>query len=91
MKQKQVAGRFNALGIRAEALNGSTAYRRRQDVLDAFRRGCVRVLVNVSLFDEGFDVPAVDCVIVARATESFYRLYADDRQRVEASRCGYHY
>lgn len=61
---------FRASGIRAEALSGKTEQGARDAVLDEFEGGDLPVLVNVDLFDEGFDVPGVEAVILARKTES---------------------
>ena len=46
----------------------------RAPVLDRFKRGEVKVLVNCSLFTEGFDVPQIALVAIARPvlSRSFY-------------------
>ena len=67
---EEMAGAFRAAGIRAVALSGKTDQGERDRELDAFENGDLTVLVNVDLFDEGFDVPAVSCVILARVTMS---------------------
>ncbi|MEM7203488.1 MAG: DEAD/DEAH box helicase [Planctomycetota bacterium] len=58
----------------AVALDGTTAFDRRAPVLDRFRRGEVKVLVNCALFTEGFDVPSIALVAIARPvlSRSFY-------------------
>lgn len=66
----EMADEFNARGIPAAALSGETEQGERDQKLDEFEDGRLRVLVNVDLFDEGFDVPGVDAVILARPTES---------------------
>lgn len=66
----EMAGAFNEAGIPAAALSGETDQAVRDRTLDDFEAGRLAVLVNVDLFDEGFDVPAVDAVILARPTES---------------------
>lgn len=66
----EIADAFNADGIPAAALSGETDGAERDHKLDEFESGVLRVLVNVDLFDEGFDVPGVDAVILARPTES---------------------
>jgi hypothetical protein len=42
----------------------------REKFIDEFKSGKLLVLINVDLFDEGFDVPACDVVIMARPTAS---------------------
>ena len=66
----EMAAAFNLSGVRTLALSGKTEAGERDAALDRFEGGGVDVLVNVDLFDEGFDVPAVEAVILARATES---------------------
>lgn len=52
------------------ALDGGSDSRTRADVLAAYQRGDVRVLINCALFTEGFDAPATSCVAIARPTKS---------------------
>jgi type I site-specific restriction endonuclease len=58
----------------AAALDGATAFDRRAPVLQRFRRGELQVLVNCALFTEGFDVPEIALVAIARPvlSRSFY-------------------
>lgn len=58
----------------AAALDGSSSYELRAPVLDRFRNGEIQVLVNCSLFTEGFDVPQIALVAIARPvlSRSFY-------------------
>jgi len=71
---RDVATAFNAAGIRAEAVSAQTPDRVRGEYLQRFRAGEIRQLVNVDLFGEGMDVPAVEVVSMGRPTES-YGLY----------------
>jgi len=66
----EVANDFKASGVTAAALSGETDPDVRDRTLDAFEEGAVTVLINVDLFDEGFDVPEVEAVLLARKTES---------------------
>jgi superfamily II DNA or RNA helicase len=66
----EIAGAFMESGVPAAALSGETEGGERDARIDDFEDGRLLVLVNVDLFDEGFDVPAVECVIHARPTES---------------------
>ncbi len=70
---KEIAAEFNARGIRAVELNGKTDARTREAELLRFESGDLQVLVNCALFDEGFDVPAATCAILAAPTESLAR------------------
>jgi len=67
---EDMAAAFRLDGVKAVALSGKTDSGVRDRELDLFERCETQVLVNVDLFDEGFDVPAVVCVILARITAS---------------------
>lgn len=67
---EEMAETFKGAGYSSHALSGATDQVERDRTLQAFERGEIQVLVNVDLFDEGFDVPAVECVILARPTQS---------------------
>lgn len=54
----------------ARAVSGATAPSDRAALVEAFRRGDFRVLVNCALFTEGFDCPEVEVVAIARPTKS---------------------
>jgi superfamily II DNA or RNA helicase len=58
----------------AAALDGSSSYELRAPTLNRFRKGEIKVLVNCSLFTEGFDVPQIALVAIARPvlSRSFY-------------------
>ncbi len=67
---EEMAIAFRDKGVRAVALSGETDQGERDRQLDSFENGDLEVLINVDLFDEGFDVPAVECVMLARVTMS---------------------
>lgn len=67
---QEIADEFNAQGVPAAALSGETDAAVRDRALDDFEAATLRVLINVDLFDEGFDVAGVDAVIMARPTQS---------------------
>ena len=67
---EEISRDFNAHDIRAVSLNGKSLPAFREQSLDNFRDNKLQVLVNVDLFDEGFDVPSCDVCIMARPTAS---------------------
>lgn len=71
----ELAARFNAAGVPAEVVSAKTPEKIRQEILRRFRRRQILQLVNVDLFGEGFDLPAIEVVSMARATQS-YALFA---------------
>jgi hypothetical protein len=66
-----VANEYNRAGVPAAMVSHKTPDDERQAVIERFRRRELLQLVNVDLFGEGFDLPAVEVVTMARPTESF--------------------
>ena len=65
-----LAAVFNDAGIPAAVILGDTNREERDRAIDGFRDGSIRVLVNVIVATEGFDLPDASCVIIARPTMS---------------------
>jgi superfamily II DNA or RNA helicase len=65
-----MAEAFQAAGIAAEALDGTTPIDERRDILRRLHSGETMVLCNCAVLTEGFDCPSVDCIVVARPTKS---------------------
>ena len=61
---------FNAAGVPAAIVLGDTDPRSRREAIDNFRDRKIRVLVNVAVATEGFDLPDASCIIIARPTLS---------------------
>ena len=61
---------FRDAGIAAEVILGDTARGERASAIDAFRGGDLKVLVNVVVATEGFDLPDASCVVITRPTKS---------------------
>ena len=75
-----VADKFKSAGISAAHVDGDTDKNVRRKIVDAFRAGKIKVLCNAELFGEGFDVPNVSAVILARPTMSL-TLYIQQAMR----------
>lgn len=69
-----IATKFRAAGVMAEAISAETPDNIRNELVNRFRAGEITQLVNVDLFGEGFDLPAIEVCSMARPTES-YGLY----------------
>lgn len=67
---EEMEKKFLARGISAKSLDGTTPDSERLESLIRFRERDIKVLINVDLFDEGLDVPGIECVIMARPTKS---------------------
>jgi superfamily II DNA or RNA helicase len=70
----ELARAYVTAGVPAEVVTAETPDLLRASVLRRFRNREVLQLVNVDLFGEGFDLPAIEVVSMARPTQS-YALY----------------
>jgi len=70
----EIAAQYNAAGVAAEMICAKTNSRLRLEILRRFKNRKILQLVNVDLFGEGFDLPAIEVVSMARPTQS-YNLY----------------
>ena len=66
-----IAKQFNDAGIPAAVVSAETPDLERVETIRRFRRRELLQLVNVDLFGEGFDLPAIEVVSMARPTQSF--------------------
>ena len=69
-----IAAKFNTAGVPAEIVHAGTPDRDRINAIKRFKTRQILQLVNVDLFGEGFDLPAVEVISFARPTAS-YGLY----------------
>lgn len=67
---RQIAACYSAHGMEAVAIDSRTPAPERKELVENFRRGRIKVLVNVDIFSEGFDCPDVEFVQLARPTLS---------------------
>lgn len=67
---ERIEAEFLKQGIPAKLLTGTTKNLERRNAVQDYRDGKILVLINVDLFDEGFDVPGTYAVIMARPTKS---------------------
>lgn len=70
---EKLEAQFIASGISAKSLNGNTDDEVRISSIRKFARRELMVLINVALFDEGFDLPAIEVVQDAYPTNSYGR------------------
>lgn len=67
---QRMAQQFRDAGIPAEHIDGNTPPDQRADVIARFRSGETKILCNVDLISEGFDVPDCGASILLRPTKS---------------------
>ena len=77
---QHTADMFRLAGIPALHIDGDTKKIVRKAAIDDFKAGKIKILCNVDLISEGFDVPAMEAVILARPTQSL-TLYIQQAMR----------
>ena len=67
---RTLAALLTSRGVKARAVSGNTDPAVRRRVVEEFRAGEVKALVNYAVFREGFDAPKTRAIIVARPVYS---------------------
>lgn len=67
---KKMEQLFNEYGYQAKHFDGDTPKKEREQIIENFRNNKIKILLNVDLLGEGFDVPDCECVILLRPTQS---------------------
>ena len=65
-----IAALLSTRGVPSRAVSGTTEASTRRRIVEDFRRGDLKVLVNYGVFREGFDAPRTRVIIVARPVYS---------------------
>jgi superfamily II DNA or RNA helicase len=65
-----LAEQFRSHGVAAEHVDAHTPQGERDELFDRFRSGEAQVLTNCFLASYGFDLPELDCIVLARPTKS---------------------
>jgi DNA repair protein RadD len=64
-----VMNEFVASGVRAEHVDGSTPIAEREAILSRLASGETDLVTNCMVLTEGFDLPAIGCIVLARPTK----------------------
>ena len=67
---RDTADAFNAVGIKAEVIDGTMDDSQRTGIVERVRTGVTKILTSCELIGEGFDAPAVGAGILLRPTAS---------------------
>lgn len=67
----KITAAYNAAGVPAALVTGNTPDAERVQSVTKLRSGALLQLVNVDIFGEGFDLPAIEVVSMARPTQSY--------------------
>ena len=70
---QRIVDQFNYAGVRSEHVDCHTPKADRDAILSRLRSGETTLVSNVDILTEGFDYPALQCVILARPTKSYPR------------------
>ena len=74
------ADQFNKNGIPAAHMDAKTPKKQREQLIDDFKNDRLKVICNVDLISEGFDVPDCSAVFLCRPTQSLV-LYIQQSMR----------
>lgn len=66
----EICHELNKHGITNHLVTGQTPKKTREAMLEEFRLGKVRALVNVGVLTTGVDLPLIDCIVLLRPTAS---------------------
>ncbi len=69
-----MAESFNKAGIKAIALDATTHSNVRRSARNDLKSGKINFIFTVDLFNEGVDIPSVNCLLLLRPTESHVEL-----------------
>lgn len=64
---------FDAQGVNAACVTGSTPTLERKAIMDAYRSGDIQVLTNCDVATEGFDAPDTSCILLLKPTQSWVK------------------
>jgi superfamily II DNA or RNA helicase len=67
---KSITERYQSAGFEAAHIDSDTPQKERNEIINKFRSGEIRILSNVGIISEGFDVPDCEVVQLARPTKS---------------------
>ncbi|EMX2887472.1 DEAD/DEAH box helicase [Listeria monocytogenes] len=79
-QSQKMAMSFASVDITSAHIDGKTPKNIRDDIIKRFREGEIKVLCNLDLIGEGFDVPDCSTVIMLRPTQSL-SLYIQQSMR----------
>jgi superfamily II DNA or RNA helicase len=68
---KAIVNEFLRYGVTAEHLDARSDDEKRAETIARFRSGETKILSNVGLYTEGTDIPEIECICLARPTNSF--------------------
>ena len=65
-----IAEMFQRAGHAARSIDGSMSSTERAEIIKSFKLGAIKILTSCDIVSEGFDLPAIECAIMLRPTQS---------------------
>ncbi len=87
LHSQKLAAAFRRRGIKAVHLDGETPSVDRETMLDDLRDGRIEMICNYDVLSEGWDLPDLGCVVLARPFRSltrYLRRYSPNNSAVSA-------
>lgn len=66
----ELATTLNEYGIKSTGIDGKTPIDERRRILERYAAREFQCVVNMGVLTEGFDLPSIDCIVMARPTKS---------------------
>ncbi len=67
---KAIATAFNNAGVRAASVDGTMPTKQREIIYSQLQSGQIKVVASCEALGEGFDIPAISCVLLCRPSKS---------------------
>lgn len=75
LEAQDLAQRLKESGISVASVSALTPKKEREEIIEKFRSGEIKVVTNVGVLTTGFDFPELDCIVLARPTQSVALYY----------------
>ena len=72
---EKIAKYLFSLGAAAQHLHSKMENFERDEVIQSFKNGKIKILINVGVLTTGFDFPELDCIVLAKPTLSISLYY----------------
>ncbi len=67
---KAIATAFNEAGVKAASVDGTMPTKQREIIYSQLQSGQIKVVASCEALGEGFDIPAISCVLLCRPSKS---------------------
>jgi len=74
-ESKQVIYQLQSMGVSCVEISAESKKKEREQIIEDFKSGKIKCVVNVGVLTTGFDFPELDCIVLARPTKSVSLYY----------------